>query len=66
MEAQSALVRADGAVELHAIANVHLHLALVVNPRHAERGDALWLHDALDNLGFFKLGMLVVDVLNRG
>jgi len=65
MEAQSALVRADGAIELNAIAQVHLHLALVVDPRHAERDDALWLHYTLHNLGFLKLRMLVVDVLDR-
>ena len=64
VEAQTALIGTDGAVELHAVADVHLHLALVVHPGHAERGDALRLHDALHYLGFLKFRMLVVDVLN--
>ena len=36
MQAQAALVRADGAGELHAERVVHLHLPLVIHPRHAE------------------------------
>ncbi len=64
VEAQTALVGANGAVELHAVADVHLHLALVVDPGHAERDDALRLHEALHYLGLFKLGVLVVYVLD--
>ena len=64
MEAEAALVGADGAVELHAVADVDLHLALVVDPRHAERRDALRLDDALHNLRFLELGVLVIDVLD--
>ncbi len=66
METQSAFVRADGAVELYAVADVHLHLAFVVDPGHAEGGDALGFHDALHDLCLLKFGMLVVDVLDRG
>ena len=47
MEAQAALVGADSAVRLHAVAAVDLHLALVVLPRHAEHHDALRLDHAL-------------------
>ena len=65
VEAQTALVGADGAIKLHAVAQVHLHLALIVDPGHTERDDPLGLHDTLDNLGLLELGMLVVDVLNR-
>ena len=65
MEPQSALVRAYGAVELHAVADVHLYLAVVVYPWHAEFMHALGLYDALNNLGFLKLRMLIVDILNR-
>ena len=65
MEAQTALVRTDGAVELYAVAQVHLYLALVVDPGHAERDDALGFHDALYDFGLLELGVLVVDVLDR-
>ena len=64
MEAQAALVRADGAVELHAVAEVHLHLALVIDPGHAERDDALGFYEALDELGLLELGVLVIDLFN--
>ena len=60
VEAQSALVGADGRVELHAVAQVHLHLALVVDPGHAERDDALGLHQSLDELCLLELGVLVI------
>ena len=65
MEAQSALVRADGTVELHAVAKVYVYLAAVVNPRHAERHHALRLDYALYYLGALKLWVLVVNVLHR-
>ena len=64
VEAQAALVGTDGAVELYAVTDVDLHFALVVYPGHAESSDALGFYDALHNLGFLKLGMLVVNVLN--
>lgn len=41
MEAQAALVRAQGRVELDAVAAVDLELALVVLPDDAELDDAL-------------------------
>ena len=55
MQAQAALVGADGAVELHAVAAVDLHLAVVVDPRHAEQHGALGLDDALDDAVLFQL-----------
>ena len=64
METQSAFVWADSAVELNAVTDVHLYLALVVNPGHTECGDTLWFHNALYNLGFFKLRVLVVYILD--
>ena len=36
MQAQTALIRADGAGKLHAEGVVDLHLALIVHPRDAE------------------------------
>ena len=65
MEAQAALVRTNGAVELHTVADIHLYLALIVNPWHAEHVHALRLYEALDDVSFLKLGMLVVDILDR-
>ena len=41
MEAQTALVGSDGAVELDAVAVVHLNLTLVVHPRNPEQNGAL-------------------------
>jgi hypothetical protein len=41
VEAQTALVGADGGVELYAVAAVDLHLAVVVNPGNAEHHHAL-------------------------
>ena len=58
MEAQAALVGADGAVELHAVAAVYLHLTGIVHPRHTEGDDALRLHQALDQTGLLVLGVL--------
>ena len=63
MEAQTTLVWANGAVKLHAVADVDLHFTLVVHPWYSEGDDALRLHHALHDFCFLKLGMLVVDVL---
>ena len=64
MEAQAALVGADGAVELDAVAAVHLDLALVIDPRHTEGDDALRLDQTLDEGGLLVLGMLLHDGLD--
>ena len=64
VETQATLVRTDGAVELYAVAEVYMHLALVVSPGHTESDDALGFYDALNQLGFLKLGMLVIDILD--
>ena len=59
MEAQAALVGADGAVELDAVAAVHLDLALIIDPGHTEGDDALGLDQTLDQAGLLVLGMLL-------
>ena len=64
MEPQAALVRADCAVELYTIADIYLHLSLVVYPRYAEGDDTLRFNKALDQMSFLKLGVLVIDVLD--
>lgn len=53
VESETALVRAQRAVELHAEATVHLHLALVVLPCHAELDDPLGDRGDLEGLLIF-------------
>ena len=64
MEADAAFVRADGVVELHAVADIVLHFTFVVNPCDAEGYDAVGFDHALDNFVTLEFGMLVVDILN--
>ena len=59
MEAQAALVGADGGVELAAVAAVHLDLALVVHPGHAEADHPVRLHQTLQNAVFLQLRVLL-------
>ena len=61
MEAQSALVRSDGAVELDAETAVDLDLALIVYPRHAEHEHAFRFQNALQQRSLLKLGIGVDD-----
>ncbi len=65
MEADTTFVRTDGVVELHTIAEVGVHLAVVVNPVHTESENTVRLNHAFDNLVFLELRMLVVDIGNR-
>ena len=60
VEAQAALVRADGGAVLHAETAVDLTLALVVDPGDAEHDHALGLHEALEQTGGL-IGGIVVD-----
>src|SRR5690606_12868551 len=62
VEAKAALVRTQRRIELHAEAAVDLHLALVVDPRHAEDDLALRLADALDQRVRQVAGMLGDDL----
>ena len=64
METQSAFVWANSAVELHAITDVNVYLALIVGPRNTEGDDAFGLYHPLDNFSFFKLRVLIVHILN--
>ena len=63
VEADTALVRADGVVELYAVADVVLHLALVVEPGYTESDDTVGFDHTFDYLVAFKFGVLVVHVL---
>lgn len=64
METQTAFVRTDRAVELNAVAQVGLNFAFVVHPRYAEGEDTIRLYEALNDLGFLELRMLVVNFLD--
>ena len=48
VETESALVRTDGGVELHAVADVDLHFAFVIDPGHAESDDAFGFNQAFE------------------
>ena len=61
MEAETALVGADGGVELHPVSPVHMHLAVVVHPGHPEADHALRLHEHLDDAVPLVLRMLLDD-----
>ena len=72
VEAQTALVGADGRVELHTVAAVDLYLTGIVHPRHAEQNHALGLDQALNQTGLLILRMsrnnglqALKDFLNR-
>ena len=64
MEAKASLIGTYRAVELHSIADIDLHLTLVVNPRHTESDDALGLYDALYDFSFLELRVLVIDIFD--
>lgn len=62
MEAQTSLVRAYGIVVLHTVTHVCLHVAFVVDPRHAEFHEAVGNAQTLYKVGFLKFRMFVVLV----
>ena len=64
MEAQTALVGADGAVELHTVAAIDLDLAFVIDPGHTEADDAFRLDQTLDQTGLLIFGVLLHDGLD--
>ena len=53
MQPQTALVRTDGGVELHAVAAVDMRLALVIHPRHTEQDRTLRLDQPLEQARLF-------------
>ena len=64
MEANTTLVGADSAVELHAVAQVSLNLAIVINPRYAEGDDTVGLDHTLHDFSLLKFGVVVVNLLD--
>ena len=65
MEPQTALVGADGAVELHPEAPVHVDVALIVLPGYPELDDPLRLHQAVHD-AFLDIFRLCLDHRNQG
>ena len=65
METEASLVRADCAVELHAISGVCLNFTLVIHPGYAESEDTVRLDHTLYNLSLFEFRMLVIDLFYR-
>ncbi|MPM93953.1 hypothetical protein SDC9_141095 [bioreactor metagenome] len=59
MEAKTAFVRPDCAVELHTITAIGLHAACVVHPRHPKRNRPFRLRHTFQQPEFFILRMLV-------
>ena len=61
MQAKSALVRADGVVELHAVADVAPRLPAVVHPRYAELDLTVRLYKAFEQGLFFIKRLVLFD-----
>lgn len=59
MKSQTAFVRPQSRIELHAVSTIHLHLALVVFPCDAELDDALG--DGGDLEGCLVVGLLLEE-----
>lgn len=65
VEAKSALIRPDGAVELNAVAAVDMYLSLVVHPGNAEHNDSFRFHEAFEERRFFVFGMALENGFQR-
>ena len=65
MEAEAALVGADCAVELNAVALIDLDFALVVNPGNLEENGAFRNDDAFENFVLFITGVSVEELAER-
>ncbi len=57
MKSQTALIRSDRAVELHAIPFIDMYFILIVHPRHAEQDHAFGLDEALQKRGALVFGV---------
>jgi len=64
METDTAFVRADSVVELYAVAEIGLHFAFIVHPRHTESKDTVGFDQSFYDFGFFKFRMLIVYIFN--
>ena len=66
VQTQTALIRTDRRVELYAVAAVHMNLAVIVDPRHAEHDLALRLGETLQDTGSLILRVCFNDRLQSG
>ena len=58
MEADSALVWADGTAALNTVCSVYLDISFVVKPWNAENDDALRLHNSFEDFEIHEIWML--------
>jgi len=65
MEAQAALVGADGAVMLYAEAAVYLNITIVINPGYTEGDDAFGFNESFEQAALFVFGMLFDNYFER-
>ena len=56
MEPQTALVGADGGVELYPVATVHMDHTGIISPGHPEGDNTLRLHEPFQNAVLLQLG----------
>ena len=66
LEAQAALIGADGAVELAAPATVGVPIAIVIFPHNAEGEHTLGLNHAVQQVSLDILRVLLDDSIQRG
>ena len=59
MEAKTALVRTDCAVELNTVAAVNYYVAVIVYPRNSELNNSFGLNESFDNSRLYILGALL-------
>ena len=64
METKTSFVRANGVVVLNTVTHIVLHIAFVVHPCYTELNEAIWNTQALDEIVFLKLGVLVILFLD--
>ena len=64
METDTALVGADYVVVLYTVSHIGLHLTLVIHPCYAELIHSVGNAQAFNQVGFIKLGVLVVFFFN--
>jgi hypothetical protein len=61
VEADAALIRPEGAIELDSKATVYLEIAPIVLPGHAEDDLSFWLNKTLQDFGLDIFRMLIED-----
>ncbi|OAV74987.1 hypothetical protein Barb7_01450 [Bacteroidales bacterium Barb7] len=65
MVADTAFVRTNRIAVLDTVAHVHIHFSLVVHPCYAESENTVGNTQPFNQVGFLKLRMFIVHILNR-